>query len=226
MGTRLAQPATILFGKTRRAVLALLYGRPAETFYLREIARSSGTGLGAAQREISLLTQAGIVVRRARGRQVYFQANPQSPIFTDLKSIVVKTFGVADLLRSALDGLASRIDIAFLYGSMAKGQETESSDVDLLIIGDVTFSEIVSALAPCQEKIGREVNPTVYPVHEFRSRLSQDHPFLREVLRQPKVFLIGDRRELAKLAKERLARGTSVQPQRDTRSLGNRGSRS
>ena len=187
-------------------MLSLLYGHPTETFYLREIARISGTGLGAAQREMGQLTAAGIVARRVSGRQVYFQANQKSPIFADLRNIVTKTFGVADLLRSALDGLASRVRVSFVYGSVARGKEGESSDVGVMVIGDVTFSEIVSALAPCQEKLGREVNPTVYPVQEFRSRLSQDHPFLREVLRQTKVFLIGNQRELSKLAKERLAR--------------------
>jgi predicted nucleotidyltransferase len=206
MGTTLDHPATVLFGKTRRAVLSLLYGHPSQEFYLREIARISGTGLGAAQREMGQLTAAGIVVRRASGRQVYFQANPKAPIFADLRNIVTKTFGVADLLRSALDGLANRIRVAFVYGSVARGQEDESSDVDVMVIGDATFSEIVSALAPCQEKLGREVNPSVYPVQEFRSRLSHDHPFLREVLRKTKVFLIGNQRELSKLAKERLAR--------------------
>jgi predicted nucleotidyltransferase len=206
MGTRLDHPATVLFGKTRRAVLALLYGHPSETYYLREIARISGTGLGAAQREMAQLTAAGIIVRRVSGRQVYFQANPKSSIFADLRNIVVKTFGVADLLRSALDGLADRVRVAFVYGSVARGQENESSDVDVMVIGAATFSEIVSALAPCQEKLGREINPTVYPVQEFRSRLSQKHPFLREVLRQNKLFLIGNQRELSRLAKERLAR--------------------
>ncbi len=206
MGTWMDHPAAVLFGKTRRAVLSLLYGHPTGTFYLREIARISGTGLGAAQREMEQLTAAGIVSRRVSGRQVYFQANQKSPIFGDLRSIVIKTFGVADLLRSALDGLADRIRIAFVYGSVARGKENESSDVDVMVIGDATFSEIVSAFAPCQEKLGREVNPTVYPVREFLSRLSRDNPFPREVLSQDNVFLIGDQRELSKLAKERLAR--------------------
>jgi predicted nucleotidyltransferase len=206
MGTALDHPGTVLFGKTRRAVLSLLYGHPTETYYLREIARISGTGLGAAQREMAQLTAAGIVVRRASGRQVYFQANTKAPIFADLRNIVTKTFGVADLLRSALDGLASRIRVAFVYGSVARGQENESSDVDVMVIGAATFSEIVSALAACQEKLGREINPTVYPVQEFRSRLAKGHPFLREVLGQNKLFLIGNQRELSRLAKERLAR--------------------
>jgi uncharacterized protein len=205
MGTTLVHPASVLFGKTRRAVLSLLYGHPTETFYLRQIARISGTGLGAAQREMGQLTEAGIAIRRVSGRQVYFQANPKSSIFADLRNIVTKTFGVADVLRSALDGLAGRIRVAFVYGSVAKRREDESSDVDVMVIGDATFSEIVSALAPCQERLGREVNPTVYPVQEFRSRLSQDHPFLRDVLRQTKLFLVGNQRELSKLAKERLA---------------------
>jgi uncharacterized protein len=206
MGTSPGYPATILFGKTRRAVLALLYGHPTEAFYLRQIAQIAGTGLGAAQREMGHLTAAGIVARRVSGRQVYFQANQKSPIFADLRNIVVKTFGVADLLRFALEELAGRIRVAFVYGSLARGQENDSSDVDVMVVGDATFAEVVSVLAPCQEKLGREINPTVYPGQEFRSRLTRDHPFLREVLRQTKLFLIGNQRELSKLAKERLAR--------------------
>ncbi len=205
MGTDITQPSTVLFGKTRRAVLSLLYGHPTEAFYLREIARISGTGLGAAQREMGQLTAAGIVSRRVSGHQVYFQANSKSPIFDDLRSIVTKTFGVADVLRATLDELAG-IRVAFIYGSVARGQEDESSDVDVMVIGDARFSDVVLALAPCQEKLGREVNPTVYPVREFRSRLSGNQPFLRDVLHRNKVFLIGNQSELGKLAKERVAR--------------------
>jgi len=203
MGTT-AKPATtasVLFGKTRRAVLSLLYGHPERDFYLREIVRAAGTGVGAVQRELRLLTEAAIVRRRARGNQVYFQANPECPVFPELKGLVLKTAGLADVLRAALAPLAERIRAAFVYGSFARGEEGRGSDVDLLVVGDVTFTELVSALGPAQEALGREVNPTVYPPREFRKKLSAGHRFLENVQKEPKVFLVGDERELERLAR-------------------------
>lgn len=190
----------ILFGKTRRAVLALLYGRPEEDFYLREIVRAAGTGVGAVQRELRLLAGAGIVRRRVRGNQVYFQANPESPIFRELRGLVLKTAGLADVLRAALAPLAERTRAAFIYGSIAHGEERPGSDVDLLIVGDLTFAEAVSILGPAQETLGREVNPAVYPPGEFRKKLKAGHHFLKNVQNEPKIFVAGDERELKRLA--------------------------
>lgn len=194
-----------LFGKTRRAVLSLLYGHADESFYLREIARVARVGLGAAQREVKQLSDAGILHRVVRGRQIYFQANRQCPVFGELKSLVLKTAGAAGVIQSALAPLADRIRVAFLYGSTAHGEEQKGSDVDLLVVGEVTFGEVVSVIHGAQSTLNREINPTVYPPREFQSKLEAGHHFLRTVLRGPMVFLIGDKRELAGLAKKRLA---------------------
>ena len=188
-----------LFGKTRRAVLALLYSHVEEPFYLRQIARTAGGGLGAVQRELKKLSEAGIIRRTVRGRQVYYQANPECPVYSELKSLVVKTVGVGDVLRAALVPLSDRINVAFLFGSLARGGEHSSSDADVMIVGDVTFAEVVSVLGRAQETVRREINPLVYPPEEFQSKLTADHHFLKKVLEESKFFLIGDEYELAKL---------------------------
>jgi len=194
-----------LFGKTRRAVLSLLYSHVDEAFYLRQIVRVAGVGLGAVQRELKLLSDAGIIQRIVRGRQVYYQANPQCPVFGELKALVIKTVGIAAIVQAALAPLADRIRIAGIYGSIARSEEHRGSDVDLLVVGKVTFAEIVSALDQAQKTINREINPTVYPVDEFQSKLSAGHHFLSTIVEKPMFFLFGDKRELARLAKKRLA---------------------
>ncbi len=194
-----------LFGKARRAVLSLLYSHSDEALYLRELARATGVGLGAVQREVRRLSEVGIIRRMVRGRQVYYQANPECPVFEELKSLVVKTAGVAEVLRAALTPLADRVAVAFVCGSMASGKERRGSDVDILVIGDVTFSETVQALGRTQETLRREINPTVYPSREFRSKLRKGHHFLKAVLEEEKIFLIGNVRELARLVGKRLA---------------------
>jgi len=195
-----------LFGKTRRAVLALLYNHADESFYLRQIARAAGVGMGAVQREVKQrevkkLSEAGIIKRTVQGRQVYYQANPECPIYAELKSLVIKTVGVGDVLKTALVSLSERIKVAFLFGSLLRGGEHSGSDVDVMVVGDVTFTEVVSALGRVQETIGREINPIVYPLEEFRSKLVANHHFLKTVLKDSKFFLIGDEHELEKLVK-------------------------
>ena len=197
--------STVLFGKTRRAVLSLLYSHADESFYLRQIARFSGTGQGAIQRELKQLSAAGIIRRTVRGKQVYYQANPECPIFTELRSFVVKTAGVGDILRSALAPLVDNISIALIYGSVARGSEYRSSDVDILVVGEVSFAEVVERLGPAQETLGREINPTVYPPAEFKSKIAEGHHFLKSVLSGSKIYLIGDEHELARLVEKRLA---------------------
>jgi len=200
-----SQLAETLFGKTRRAVLSLLYGHADETFYLRQIVKSAGVGMGAVQRELKALSNAGIIRRSILGNQVYYQAEPLCPVFAELKSLVIKTAGVGDILKAALAPLAKRIRLAFLYGSFARGNERKSSDVDIFIVGEVTFNDVVSALSSVQQALGREVNPTVYPAEEFQQKLSEGHHFVNSVLEGPKFFLIGDERDLATLAQQRLA---------------------
>ena len=209
--------ASVLFGKGQQAVLGLLFGRPDESFYVREIVRASRVGQGAVQRELQRLAEAGIIDRAVRGRQVFYQANRQCPIFAELQGLVVKTVGVADLLRASLAPLVDRIVVAFVFGSFASGEPRRSSDVDILVVGDATFGEVVSALGAAQEKLGRDVNPSVYPVAEFRQKLAAGHHFLTSVLNNPKIFVLGDERELAGLAEKRLAHRSQAKPTRNKR---------
>jgi len=190
---------SLLFGETRRAILALLYGHSDEQFYLRELVRRTETALGAAQRELSLLTSGGLVQRVRRGNQLYYQANASNPIFAELKSILTKTTGVRDVIQKALEPLLARIKVAFVYGSVAKGEETVSSDIDLMVIGDVEFREVVSCLTDIENKLGREINPTVYPPEEYKNKLREKNHFLTSTLREKKIFVIGDEDELRRL---------------------------
>ncbi len=195
----------ILFGKTRRAILSQIYGHADETFYLRQLARMAEAGMGAVQRELKTLTGAGILTRTAKGKQVYYQANPQCPVFAELKGLILKTAGMGDILKTALAPLAERIRIAFIYGSLARSEESKRSDVDIMIIGDVSFADIVAALSPAQQNLNREINPSVYPVKEFEDKLSKGHHFLQSVFEGDKWFLIGGEHDLARLANQRTA---------------------
>jgi len=194
-----------LFGKSKRALLALFYMQPEQSFYGRQVMRMVGIGQGAVQRELARLVDAGLLVRTRIGSQVHYQANADSPIFAELKSLMLKSAGVADVLREALAGLAERITVAFVHGSLVKGTARTGSDVDVLFIGDASFSEVVSALQPAQNTINREVNPSVYSEREFRSKLQAKHHFLTAVMNAPKVFLAGSEHELKRLAEGTVA---------------------
>lgn len=189
----------VLFGRTRRAVLALLYGHADEEFYLRQIIRAAGVGQGSMQRELEQLVGSGLVLRRTLGRQVYFKANPDSPVYKELRSLLLKTAGVADVLREALASLAARIDVAFVYGSVARGDERRASDVDVMVIGDASFAEVSQALGPAQDRLGREVNPTVYTPSELRKKFAARHHFVRSVAQRDKVFLFGNEHDFRRL---------------------------
>jgi predicted nucleotidyltransferase len=207
-----ALPGTALFGKARRAILALLYGHADELFYVREIARAAGVGHGAVQRELRALVAAGVLNRTQRGQQVFYQANQASPIYTELRGLVQKTFGAAEVLRRCLQRLRPRIRVALVFGSLAHGREAKDSDVDLLIVGRVTLAQVSSALSAAEETLRREISPVVYPAPELRAKLAAHHPFLTAVLRGPKLFVIGDERDLARLACQRLADFPAGQP--------------
>src|SRR5437016_8773401 len=186
----------LLFGDTRRAILALLYGHAEEQFYLRDLVRRTETALGAAQRELKSLTDVGLISRVRRGNQVYYQANSANPIFPELKIILPKTAGLRDVVQQALQPVIDRVRVAFIYGSVAQGTETATSDIDVMIIGDVGFSEVTSHLSAVESKLGREVNPTVYPPSEYAAKLKKRNHFLRSVLKQKKVFVVGDEHEV------------------------------
>ena len=192
--------ASVLFGKSMQAIFSQLFGRPDEAFYLRELARSADISASSLQRDLAALTHAGVIERTARGHQVYFRANHACPIYEELRGLVVKTFGVTEILTVALHPLAGKIDAAFIYGSVARGEERAGSDIDLFIIGSATFAQVVQAVTPAQGKLGREINPTVYPRVEFVQTARDKSHFVDTVLSGRKLFLIGSDDELERLA--------------------------
>jgi uncharacterized protein len=193
----------LLFGSVRRDVLALLLGRPDERFYLREIMRAAGGGSGAVQRELKQLVEAGLVSRQTRGHQVYFSANQHAPVFAELRAIVEKTAGAADVLRTALSPLVQqgRIDVGLIFGSVVGGRQTARSDIDLLIVGDMSLKDLLPAVRQAEARLAREVNPSVFSPREFRDKLKRGSAFLKRILAAPKIFLAGDDRELGRLAR-------------------------
>jgi len=189
--------ADALFGKTRQRVLALLFGAPERRVFLRQIARLAGTGLGSVQRELARMTDAGLLIREREGNQTYYRANPACPVINELRDLMRKTAGAADIIRVALTTLASPIRVAAIYGSFATGTERAGSDVDVLVIGDATFGEVVDALAPAERTLDREINPTVLTAAEFARKRSEGHHFLSSLGARTKLFVIGDEDELA-----------------------------
>lgn len=204
------QPTDLLFGRYRRSVLSLLLLRPDESFHVREIARLTRVPAGSLHRELKLLAGAGLLSRTTSGNQVRYQADRSCPIFPDLATIFRKTAGLADVLHEALAPLASSIRLAFVFGSVAQGRERGSSDVDVLVIGDVTLEEVVSALSPTRERLGRDVNPVVMRQAAFRSKRRQGERFVSRIVREPKIFIFGNDHDLAELAQDRPAQGASA----------------
>jgi predicted nucleotidyltransferase len=207
MGTAISDKiARGLFGQTRRSVLALLFGRPKDSFYLREIVRATGAGTGPVQRELARLVDAGLIRRNPRGNQVYFSADPASPVFDELCGLVAKTAGVADVVRLALADLGrlGKIAVAFVYGSVASGRQKADSDVDLFVLGSVKLSELLPVLRPVQEQLGREINPTIYRPEEFATKVMKREHFVSRVLQGPKIMLVGSPNDLEALAGESL----------------------
>jgi len=172
---------------------------------VRQLTPLIGEDATNISRELARLEKMGVLTSSSEGRQKYYQANPRCPLFPELKALVVKTAGVGGVLRSALEASGERIVVAFIFGSFARGGQGRDSDIDLMVVGDVAFGEVVSALAGAQAALGREINPTVYGADELRAKLKADHHFLKTIMGEKKVFLIGDEHELARLAEERLA---------------------
>jgi len=220
MSTTVPDPVAIqLFGKLRRELLSLLFRNADGSFYLRELARLTGASPGAVQREVALLTRAGLLERSRRGRQVFYQANRTIPIFSELQGLLEKTMGTVDLLRSALAPLADRIEAAVLFGSTAKGSAGPHSDVDVLIVGSAEFSEVADAFATIEKRLGREINPMVYSAEEFRRRVAEGGHFVSSVLKGPRTSLIGELPDVSGgLAGQRVAKAPRNIPSGDRRS--------
>ncbi len=189
---------SLLFPEYRRRVLGLLLLRPDEALHGREIARRTGLPAGTITRELTKLAEVGLLKRTKRGNQQVYSADTSGPIFTELASILRKTSGLADVLVQALAPAAPMLRLAFVFGSVARGQETGGSDVDVMLIGDLGFREAVELLHPCQATLGREVNPKLFSASEFTDKAATE-PFLIDVLAKPKIFLVGNAHDLEEL---------------------------
>jgi predicted nucleotidyltransferase len=189
----------LLFGQTRSRILALLYGMPDQSFFTRQIARQIDTSAGTVQRELETLSQLGLIERSASGKQVFYRANRNHPAYPELHSLIAKTSGVFHLLRSALAPLAKKIIFALVYGSMVRGDENAGSDVDLMVIGNVSMDQLLAQLTSTERDLGRSINPTVYSPKEFKAKLQERNHFLKSVMRGEKVLLIGDENDLGKM---------------------------
>lgn len=184
--------ADALLPKTRQRVLAALFGQPNRSFYASELIALTRAGSGAVQRELADLTQVGLLSCTKVGHQKHYQANPSSPIFSELHGLVLKTVGLADVIRTALAPLAAQMHTAFVFGSVAKGQDSAQSDVDLLVVSDsLGYGDLLAGLENARHTLGRNINPALYSTKDFQARQQADNAFLQRVMQQPKIWLIG-----------------------------------
>ncbi|MBB6086854.1 nucleotidyltransferase domain-containing protein [Wenzhouxiangella marina] len=189
--------ADALFTKVQQRVLGLLFVHPDRSFYANEVIALANMGTGAVQRELARLQAVGLVTVKRIGRQKHYQANPESPVFHELRGLVLKTVGLADVLSAALEPLKDRISQAFVFGSVAKGQDSAASDIDLMVISDeLSYAELFAALEPATEQLDRPINPTVYSRAELGKRLQDHNAFACRVLQGEKIWLIGGEDEL------------------------------
>jgi uncharacterized protein len=207
MRTQLTSVGDLLFGQTRGRVLALLYGAPDQTLFVRQIARQVETSVGTVQRELNLLADAGLTKRSTVGNQVFYQANQEHPEYPELRALLAKTTGVYQMLKTALAPLSPRIDLAFVYGSVARGEEKATSDIDLMVIGAASLDEVLDAVGPVEKQLGRPVNPTIYSREDLKARLRSGNHFLQSLKTSKKVFLIGDEDEFRKAGTTRVVQG-------------------
>lgn len=196
-GTVTTGVANALFTTTQQRVLGALYGNPQRSFTVSELIASTGAGSGAVQRELAKLTISGLLTVRPVGNQKHYQANPAAPIHGELVAIMQKTVSLAEPLREALAPLAARIEQAFVFGSIAKRSDTARSDIDLMIVSaKLGYADALTALADVEEKLGRKINPVIYSPAELAKRIKSDNAFVKRVLEQPKIWLIGGEDDL------------------------------
>ena len=189
--------ADALFPAVRQRVLAVLFGSPDRSFYANELIALARSGTGAVQRELASLLAAGLITVRDQGNQKHYQANAASPVFAELRGLVLKTVGLADVLRAALAPLEDQVAAAFVYGSVARQQDTAQSDVDVMIVSSTLgYGEVFGALEAATVSLGRKVNPTLYTPEDIAKRIQQDSAFVTRVLQQPTVWLIGTQEQL------------------------------
>ena len=192
-----ASLADALFPKVRQRVLAVLFGTPDRSFYANEIIALAQSGTGAVQRELADLSSAGLLMVSKQGNQKHYQANADAPVFAELRGLVLKTVGLADVLRAALVPLAAQIDLAFVYGSVARQQDTAQSDIDVMIVSpSLGYADVFGALESATATLRRKINPTLYTPADLARRMQQDNAFVTRVLQQPKIWLMGSEEQL------------------------------
>ena len=190
--------ADALFAKVQQRVLGVLFGNPRRSFYANEVIGLARSGTGAVQRELARLEASDLVTVTRVGKQKHYQANAKSPLFEELRALVLKTVGLADVLRAALAPMTRSIRAAFVYGSVAKGEDTAASDIDLMVVTDtLTYPDLFAALEDASIQLGRKIAPTIYSSKELARRVKRDNAFVTRVLAQPKLWLIGDEGDLA-----------------------------
>jgi len=198
---------TLFRSRLRAKALAWLFTHPDQRYFVRQLTALIGEDSTNLSRELARLEKTGVLVSATEGRQKYYQANRRSPVFDELHGLMLKTAGVADTLRKALEPRAGDIRLAFIFGSMAGRTENRLSDVDLLVVGDLSFGDVVDLVSDAETVLNREVNPVVYTIEEFYKRSSEDHHFVRDVLSGDRILLVGDENELRTLAGKGLAEG-------------------
>ena len=181
-----------LFSTTQQRVLGLLFSQPERTFYTKEILRRTGMGVATIKRELDRMEAAGILTMQPIGNQHHYQPDPNCPIFTELRSIVLKTFGMVDVIREGLATVDEQLLVAFIYGSIAKASDTSKSDIDLMLVGaSLSYAEVMDLVQPLEQTLSRTINPTVYAEKEFESKLKNKNSFLTRVIAQPKLWIKG-----------------------------------
>lgn len=188
----------VLFSGYRKRILGLLLLHPEQGYHVRELARLTNTSAGTLHKELSKLSDAGILQSKKMGNQQHYSANLQCPIFEELASIFRKTSGLADVIADALSSVKSQIQLAMVFGSVARGEEQANSDIDVMIIGDISFGDVVSLLHESQATLRREINPVVYSMDSFKTRVEKNDSFIKEIISKPKLFIIGSEHELRK----------------------------
>ena len=188
----MSQLGNALFTTTQQKVLGLLYVQPDKSFYLKEILRLTGMGVATIKRELDRMLAAGMLSMTRIGNQHHYQANPACPIYEELLSVVKKTFGIVDVIQSALLPVVSDVDVAFIYGSIAKGEETENSDIDLLIVTEsLAYADLMSVLTDAETHLGRPINPSIYTAQQIKKKIKQKNAFLTRLMEQPKLWVKG-----------------------------------
>ncbi|OGC90045.1 MAG: hypothetical protein A2W25_15515 [candidate division Zixibacteria bacterium RBG_16_53_22] len=208
-----------LFPKTKRTLLALMFLHPDQRYYIRQIEKLTGVSQGALQRELKNLVGIGILRAEKAGHQTFYSVNAANPIYAELYGIMFKTYAVEEVLVGALKPHMNKIAAAFVFGSMARGTEAAQSDIDLFVVGAISFGDISAAISAPEERLGREVNIYSLTPEEFADKIRSKNHFVDSVLKAEKLFLIGSEDDIERMAEEQMVEKRTIQRKRDSRSV-------